>query len=878
MGGSFSVATDNTHVVGTVSWTENSTDIANNTSIVTATMKLSRNNTGFTTYGTGSFYVTINGVKTPKTLSYTITYNSNTIMVSGSTTVTHNSDGTKSITIGWGGGGGADDPITVTASSGTATLATIPRASSLTSSTSWIAGESLPISVSSYNTSFTHDLKVEVWNSSTQAYNTIKTITGVGSSYAFTTGENQTIFQNVAQDTTTWNQGTRLTLITKSGTTTIGSKEYTGTVTSPIATTVSGSNFTVGNDTIVTLSNEKNTNFAYDLTATLGTYTKTLLTKGDYANVTWTTSNDSSSLLGQLSTNNGTVTYTLTTYWINGTTYTKVRNSTTSAITSSVNTTTEAPTFTGGVTWLDVNTKTSTATTNNQVIVQGQSNLRVTLPSTQLATAKTGTSIKEYHVVVNGFTNIKPHPDTVANVVFDDFTYNMLNTDTNISMVVKAVDNRGNSTSVTKTVTVVKYSTPSIVTNQTRLNGFDTSTTLSVSGSISPVNVNNANQNSITKMQYTYKKTTEPDTSYVTPIGFTAGTATYPAYKSLDKSQNLEYQYSWDVKFIVADEITEVSVVKTVSAGQPIIFLDSIKKSVGVNMLSKNSNSLDVNSTINLYPPTTDSAKVGNFPNSTNTFKTYINMFASSGSNDPAYIMHETSDITADNNRGVLHLCPTDDNSDGTDYVSIHGTNDPEMIRLYTSGSAWFGGAVEVSSITTTTVNSSTVNSSAVNNTGFDFVLGNGDQSSRGNSGGSRALVKGGGNILVVNYGNDFTGGTKIDSDLIITGEITQEGIHYPSLQSGWGNYGQSYAGAGYFKDKNQWVHLVGMITGGTTTAGTVIFTLPSGYRPQARTLFVSYSSAGACSIDVTTEGYVCCKSNIGSVWTSLHGVHFATY
>ena len=36
-------------------------------------------------------------------------------------------------------------------------------------------------------------------------------------------------------------------------------------------------------------------------------------------------------------------------------------------------------------------------------------------------------------------------------------------------------------------------------------------------------------------------------------------------------------------------------------------------------------------------------------------------------------------------NEGVLHLVPSDDNA-STDYVSIHGTNDPDAIRIYTNG------------------------------------------------------------------------------------------------------------------------------------------------------------------------------------------------
>jgi len=66
-----------------------------------------------------------------------------------------------------------------------------------------------------------------------------------------------------------------------------------------------------------------------------------------------------------------------------------------------------------------------------------------------------------------------------------------------------------------------------------------------------------------------------------------------------------------------------------------------------------------------------------------NTSKSYIYFDTVSGSNDPGYIMHESS--ATETNEGVLHLVPSDDNSSG-DYVSIHGTNDPDVLKLHTSG------------------------------------------------------------------------------------------------------------------------------------------------------------------------------------------------
>ena len=66
-----------------------------------------------------------------------------------------------------------------------------------------------------------------------------------------------------------------------------------------------------------------------------------------------------------------------------------------------------------------------------------------------------------------------------------------------------------------------------------------------------------------------------------------------------------------------------------------------------------------------------------------NTDQSYIDFQINNSSNDPGYIMHETRSGEA--NEGVIHICPSDDNADG-DYVSIHGTNDADSLKLHTSG------------------------------------------------------------------------------------------------------------------------------------------------------------------------------------------------
>ena len=71
----------------------------------------------------------------------------------------------------------------------------------------------------------------------------------------------------------------------------------------------------------------------------------------------------------------------------------------------------------------------------------------------------------------------------------------------------------------------------------------------------------------------------------------------------------------------------------------------------------------------------------------TTTDKKYIYFSNPNGSSDPGFIMHETSNATSpdERNEGVLHLVPSDDNGYG-DYVSIHGTNDNDCLKLHTDG------------------------------------------------------------------------------------------------------------------------------------------------------------------------------------------------
>lgn len=158
LSGTITGSTSNKYIDCNITWsaTQSATD---NYSDVTATLYYSRNNTGYTTSGTWSGSITINGTTTSASKRLEITYNSNTKAISATTRVYHNSDGTKSITIS-ASGTISGTSLSSTNISSTVTLDTIPRASGV-SCTSVNIESNPTITISKASASFKHTLRYE---------------------------------------------------------------------------------------------------------------------------------------------------------------------------------------------------------------------------------------------------------------------------------------------------------------------------------------------------------------------------------------------------------------------------------------------------------------------------------------------------------------------------------------------------------------------------------------------------------------------------------------------------------------------------------------------------------------------------------------------
>lgn len=100
------------------------------------------------------------------------------------------------------------------------------------------------------------------------------------------------------------------------------------------------------------------------------------------------------------------------------------------------------------------------------------------------------------------------------------------------------------------------------------------------------------------------------------------------------------------------------------------------------------------------------------------------------------------------------------------------------------------------------------------------------------------------------------------------------------TFQNGWQNYGfNSFSTASYTIQPNGLCMLKGLIRSGTTAGGTLIFTLPEGYRPEANRLFTVArdGTPGSCNLDVLLDGrvFVSGASVASAGWTSLDNISF---
>lgn len=109
------------------------------------------------------------------------------------------------------------------------------------------------------------------------------------------------------------------------------------------------------------------------------------------------------------------------------------------------------------------------------------------------------------------------------------------------------------------------------------------------------------------------------------------------------------------------------------------------------------------------------------------------------------------------------------------------------------------------------------------------------------------------------------------------TGQV--QGPSSFTFLNGWQDYndGNVVTSASFVLTSEGYVELFGMIKNGTTTDGTVVATLPAGYRPLNAENAITYSShAQKFAVwAIGTNGNITCASGLSAAGTSLAGIKF---
>ena len=233
----------------------------------------------------------------------------------------------------------------------------------------------------------------------------------------------------------------------------------------------------------------------------------------------------------------------------------------------------EYPTV-NGFDYTDGNSSVVAITGDSKQIVQNKSTLKATV---QNATPNYGAgSISKYVVECQGISKTMTASGSCE--------IGTINSATDVSMKLTAYDSRGLTASKTITVKMVAHKAPTATVDLHRLNNYEDETYLTVDGSVSSVN----GKNGMT-ITYRYKLSGGSYGSFATIADRTKQTL------SLDKNN------SYIVNVVVTDSFGD-KYDETFAIGKGVfpLFIDTVKNSVGVNCFPAKEKSFEVNG-FNLY-------------------------------------------------------------------------------------------------------------------------------------------------------------------------------------------------------------------------------------------------------------------------------------
>lgn len=224
-----------------------------------------------------------------------------------------------------------------------------------------------------------------------------------------------------------------------------------------------------------------------------------------------------------------------------------------------------------GISYKDNNATVTAITLNDQIIVQNQSTLLVSISS---ITAKKQASLVSAEVLINGvYSSVSLSGSTASDV---SISFGQVDVSSDITAKLIIEDSRGFESVYDINLLVDAWSLPTAIINLQRQDNYYTATDLMVDASFTPV----SGKNQIT-IEYLYKQ--------VTASSWTDGGALTDGQTV---TVNLDNTKEWLVKVNLADRFGSTSYTLKVGIGIPLVFFDRLRRSLGVNCLPDQDNSI----------------------------------------------------------------------------------------------------------------------------------------------------------------------------------------------------------------------------------------------------------------------------------------------
>lgn len=225
-------------------------------------------------------------------------------------------------------------------------------------------------------------------------------------------------------------------------------------------------------------------------------------------------------------------------------------------------------------TYKDINGTVTNVTGNDQVLVKGVSNLQVTVSSANKMVAKNSATPSKYIATIDTLNKSVDYSE--SDITLDVGT--VVNAGTK-RLTVTAYDSRTISKAVYKDILVYDYSKPVINLEVSRLNNFEAQTTLKISGSYTPLIVDNEDKNAITSVSYRYREQ-EGEWSEWVPVNTTV---TNNNFTCNDVILSLDNTKAFELEAKVIDKLSDNEATGSIDVGEAIFFISSNKKACYIN-------------------------------------------------------------------------------------------------------------------------------------------------------------------------------------------------------------------------------------------------------------------------------------------------------